>query len=58
MTTDTLPDNRLSLSDATAGESLGRDAWRRLKQNRAAMVSLILLVVIAVTCLIGPYLLP
>ncbi|WP_432415677.1 ABC transporter permease [Chromohalobacter israelensis] len=58
MTTDTLPDNRLSLSEATAGESLGRDAWRRLKQNRAAMVSLVLLVVIAVTCLIGPYLLP
>jgi len=43
---------------AVAGESLGRDAWRRLKQNKAAMVSLVVLIVIAATCLIGPYLLP
>ncbi|GAA5170920.1 ABC transporter permease subunit [Modicisalibacter zincidurans] len=41
-----------------AGESLGRDAWRRLKQNKAAMVSLVLLIAIAAACLIGPYLLP
>lgn len=43
---------------AVAGESLGRDAWRRLKQNKAAMVSLILLVLISVVCVVGPYLLP
>ncbi|WP_318269512.1 ABC transporter permease [Salinisphaera orenii] len=47
-------------SDATpsAGESLTRDAWRRLKQNRAAMVSLVMLCVIAVLCVFGPYVLP
>ncbi|GAB2781119.1 ABC transporter permease subunit [Halomonas shantousis] len=44
--------------DPIAGESLSRDAWRRLKQNRAAMVSLVLLVVIAVVCVAGPYFLP
>ncbi|WP_275288959.1 ABC transporter permease [Halomonas elongata] len=41
-----------------AGESLTRDAWRRLKQNRAAMVSLVMLIVITLTCLFGPYVLP
>ncbi|WP_224418136.1 MULTISPECIES: ABC transporter permease subunit [unclassified Modicisalibacter] len=43
---------------AVAGESLTRDAWRRLKQNRAAMVSLILLIVIATVCVLGPLVLP
>ncbi|MDT8895110.1 ABC transporter permease subunit [Halomonas sp. I1] len=41
-----------------AGESLTRDAWRRLKQNRAAMVSLVMLSVITVICVFGPYVLP
>ncbi|WP_104204829.1 ABC transporter permease [Billgrantia saliphila] len=40
------------------GESLGREAWRRLKQNRAAMASLVLLTLIAVACLVGPWLTP
>ncbi|WP_280563624.1 MULTISPECIES: ABC transporter permease subunit [unclassified Chromohalobacter] len=44
--------------DPVAGESLGQDAWRRLKQNKAAMVSLILLILISTVCVIGPYLLP
>ncbi|MCX2525018.1 ABC transporter permease subunit [Larsenimonas rhizosphaerae] len=44
--------------DRHAGESLGREAWRRLKQNRAAMLSLILMVILALVCFIGPYLLP
>ncbi|WP_072825678.1 ABC transporter permease [Modicisalibacter ilicicola] len=41
-----------------AGESLGREAWRRLKQNKAAMASLWLLMAITLACLVGPYLLP
>ncbi|MHB0776862.1 ABC transporter permease subunit [Halomonas sp. WWR20] len=44
--------------DPIAGESLSRDAWRRLKQNKAAMVSLVLLIVIAAVCVLGPYVMP
>nr|WP_297459633.1 ABC transporter permease subunit [uncultured Halomonas sp.] len=44
--------------DPAAGQSLGREAWRRLKQNKAAMVSLWLLGAITLACLLGPYLLP
>ncbi len=36
------------------GASLWRDAWRRLAKNRAAMVSLALLVVIVLACVILP----
>ncbi|MFD2192327.1 ABC transporter permease subunit [Pistricoccus aurantiacus] len=42
----------------TAGQSLGWEAWRRLKQNKAAMFSLWLLVIISLACVVGPYLLP
>ena len=41
-----------------AGRSLQADAMRRLMQNRAAKMSLILLVAITLACLIGPHLLP
>ncbi|MGC3872669.1 ABC transporter permease [Halomonas sp. GXIMD04776] len=72
MTTDTTPysgenlpagsPNPPSQPDPSAadekGQSLGREAWRRLKQNKAAMASLWLLIVIALACLVGPYLLP
>ncbi|HET8789773.1 MAG TPA: ABC transporter permease subunit [Modicisalibacter sp.] len=44
--------------DPVAGQSLGREAWRRLKQNKAAMLSLWLLGAITLACLFGPYLLP
>ncbi|WP_052384917.1 ABC transporter permease [Cobetia amphilecti] len=43
---------------APAGDSLTRDAWRRLKQNRAAMCSLVVMAVIVLACLIGPWLTP
>lgn len=33
-----------------------QDAWRRLKQNKVALLSLILLVLIVIMCIIGPYL--
>ncbi|SDX77062.1 oligopeptide transport system permease protein [Aidingimonas halophila] len=42
----------------TVGESLGREAWRRLKQNRAAMTSLVILIILTVACIAGPWLTP
>lgn len=45
--------------DAPArSESLGREAWRRLKQNKAAMLGLCLLVLMTLACAIGPHFLP
>ena len=50
------------MTDATldavpaAGRSLWIDAWRRLKANRAAVVSAVYLVVMTLLCIIGPYL--
>ncbi|MCM5705595.1 ABC transporter permease [Larsenimonas salina] len=44
--------------DKNTGESLGREAWRRLKQNKAAMASLVILTLMALICFIGPHLLP
>ncbi|MBC2582768.1 ABC transporter permease [Clostridium sp. DJ247] len=34
------------------------DAWRRLKKNKVAMASLILLLIIIIMCIIGPWLSP
>ncbi len=36
------------------GRSLWSDAWRRLRRNRAAVASLVILVVIAVACVVIP----
>jgi len=49
-----------ALADARpiAGRSLWGDAWARLKANRAAMVSLVYLVVMALACVVGPLLVP
>ncbi|WP_110686164.1 ABC transporter permease subunit [Salinicola aestuarinus] len=52
------PEPETSAQAAPAGESLARDAWRRLSQNRAAMASLGLLVAIILVCIVGPWLLP
>ena len=41
-----------------AGRSLWQDAWRRLRANRAAVVGLVVLTVIAGASILGPYLLP
>lgn len=38
--------------------SLAREAWRRLRQNRAALASLILLGAITLVCVAGPWLTP
>ena len=41
-----------------AGRSLWQDAWRRLKQNRAAMISMVILAVIALLAIFAPLLSP
>lgn len=46
----------MALPPAPVGRSLAHDAWRRLRANRAAMVSLGLLCLIAVVCVVGPWL--
>ena len=41
--------------EAQVGRSLWDDAWARLKANRAAMTSFVVLFVIAIACFIGPF---
>ncbi len=41
-----------------AGRSLWQDAWHRLSANKAAVVSLVILIVIALVSIFGPYFLP
>ena len=43
---------------SAVGRSLWADAWARLRANRAAMISSVYLLVIAVVCIIGPLLTP
>ncbi len=43
---------------AIVGRSLWGDAWARLKANRAAMVSLCYLVLMAIVCVVGPWFVP
>jgi oligopeptide transport system permease protein len=40
------------------GRSLWQDAWRRLRGNKAAIASVAVLAIIAIACIVGPYLLP
>ena len=37
------------------GVSLGRDAWRRLRRNRAATASLTFLVILGIAALLTPF---
>ena len=45
-------------SDLLAGRSLWSDARRRFLRNRASVISLVLLLVIALACVAGPWVLP
>ena len=45
-------------ADLAAGRSLWSDARRRFMRNKAALVSLCLLMLIALACIVGPWLLP
>jgi oligopeptide transport system permease protein len=46
----------LAESKAIHGVSLGRDAWRRLRKNRVAIVALCYLILLAVLAVITPFL--
>jgi oligopeptide transport system permease protein len=59
MTIATLPDRPFSApQEAIKGRSLWADAWRRLLRNRAAVVSAIVLSLIAVSCFAAPWISP
>lgn len=49
---------QLERLDAPKGRSLTQDAFRRLMANKAAVVSIVLLVTIVLAAIIGPYLIP
>lgn len=51
-------DTDTEVQAAPAGRSLWADAWDRLRANKAAMVSFVLLGLIALTCIVGPWLTP
>lgn len=36
------------------GTSLWRDAWRRLVRNRLALIGMVIVIVVAIACLVGP----
>jgi len=48
----------VSVADMVAGRSLWSDARRRFMRNKAALISLGLLMLIALACIVGPWLLP
>lgn len=43
---------------AVAGRSFWGDAWARLRANRAAMASLIYIVLMSIVCIVGPWFVP
>ncbi len=50
----TLPADQAS-AETEAGSSLGRDAWHRLRKNRLALLGGILLIVLSLLCVVGPW---
>ncbi len=53
-----LPSAALLPAHLEAGTSLWRDAWHRLARNRLAVAGGLVLVVLAVACVVGPWLSP
>jgi oligopeptide transport system permease protein len=51
------PDIR-TIEPTIRGRSLWSDAWRRLRRNVAATTSIVVLALIAIACIVGPWLLP
>ena len=51
-----MSDTALPAAASVAGRSLGQDAWIRLKRNRAAVASAIVLLVLAIAGIVGPWL--
>jgi oligopeptide transport system permease protein len=48
----------IDIQNAKPGRSLWADAWLRLKGNRAAIISVFYLALMAVICIVGPWLAP
>ncbi|HEX2099541.1 MAG TPA: ABC transporter permease, partial [Candidatus Synoicihabitans sp.] len=46
------------LDHAEAGSSLWRDAWHRLARNKLAVFGGVMLLVLAIACIAGPWFLP
>jgi ABC-type dipeptide/oligopeptide/nickel transport system permease subunit len=45
-----------TLHEVGPPRSLGRDAWRRFRRNKLAMIGLVLIVILVLVALIGPFL--
>lgn len=55
----TVADETLAqFADATAGRSLWQDAWNRLRRNRAAVASALVLLLLALAAIFGPMISP
>jgi oligopeptide transport system permease protein len=55
---EAMTDTVLPLEVPAAGRSLGQDAWLRLRRNRAAVASALVLFVLALAGIVGPWLVP
>ncbi len=53
-----IAESLLDAEDRPRGRSPWRDAWLRLRRNRAAMVSLAVLALVSIICFLGPALSP
>lgn len=53
-----LPSADLNPADLEAGSSLWRDAWHRLAKNKLAVFGGVTLLVLALVCIVGPWLSP
>ncbi len=56
--TDTTPGVTPGPLEAARGRSLWQDAWRRLRRNRAAVTGAVVLTIITLLCVVGPWLTP
>ena len=56
--TDHAPTSGLDVPAAVVGRSLGQDAWLRLKANKAAVASAVVLFLLALAGILGPYVAP
>jgi oligopeptide transport system permease protein len=53
-----MSENTLQLEECEKGVSLWQDAWRRLRKNRLAAVGAVLLVMMGVSVIVGPWFCP
>ena len=58
MTVPTMDQTAIPAEHAVTGRSLGQDAWLRLRRNRAAVASAVVLLLLAFAGIVGPWLTP